>query len=296
MIISRLRGGLGNQLFIYAAVRRLALINDAPLKLDAVSGFKWDTKYKRKYLLHHFNIPAETASPWESFVEPGGRIRRYLLKRLNNVLPFEKRSYITEEFKNCDSRVLNFKVRHQVYMEGYWQSEKYFKDIEDVIKKDLEIIADFSPVSLSESKKILEKNSVCVGIRRFQEESGICDRPQLDIEYYLKAIEIMVQKIPDAHFFVVSEEPEWVRKNFKIQYPYTLISHKEDNERAYENLWLMSLCKHFIISQGTYHWWGAWLSKNPKKIVIAPNPEKLGMAKDFIPENWIQLDINNERL
>ena len=129
MVIARVLGGLGNQLFIYAATRRLALTNNVPLKLDIISGFKWDSDFKRKYLLHQFNIQAEIASQWDSFVSPCGRIRRNFLRRINKTVSFKNRFYITEESKEFDTRILQLKVRNRVYLEGYWQSEKYFKDI-----------------------------------------------------------------------------------------------------------------------------------------------------------------------
>lgn len=290
MVIARIVGGLGNQLFIYAAARRMALANNVPLRLDVESGFKWDVVYKRKYLLHQFNIKAETASPWESCVTRVGRIRRYFLRRINKTIPFKNRFYITEESQNFDPRILRYKVRRKVYLEGYWQSEKYFKDIEDVIRKDFQIATDFDSVTLSEAEMISKKNSVCIGVRRFQEEIN-STKFLLGMEYYQKAIEIMVQEVPDAHFFIITEDPEWALKNFKIRYPFTLISHKVGNERAYENLWLMSLCKHFIISQGTYHWWGAWLSTNPDKKVIAPASELVNTSEDYIPDDWTKIGV-----
>jgi len=290
MVIARLFGGLGNQLFIYAAARRMALANNVPLRLDVESGFKWDVVYKRKYLLHQFNIKTETASQWESCVSWVGRIRRYLLRRINKIIPFKNRFYITEESQNFDPGILRYKVRRKVYLEGYWQSEKYFKDIEDVIRKDFQIVTDFDSVTLSEAEMISKKNSVCIGVRRFQEETNP-DRCQLSVQYYLKAIDMILQEVPDAHFFVFTEDPEWVLKNFKIRYPFALISHKEGNERAYEDLWLMSLCKHFIISQGTYHWWGAWLGTNPDKKVIAPAPELVNTSEDYIPEDWTKIGV-----
>jgi len=217
-------------------------------------------------------------------------VRRNLTRRINKLLPFDRRSYITEEFLRCDPRVLRLRARGRVYMEGYWQSEEYFKDISDVIRKDFEMKPSFDEVTLSEAEKIAGKNSVCVGIRRYREGPIPVKHAVLGPEYYLKAIDLMAQKLPDAHFFVVSEEPEWVMENLKIPYPATFISHKPGDENAYKNLWLMSLCKHFVVSQGTYHWWGAWLGKDPDKIVIAPDPDKWAFNKDFFPKEWITID------
>lgn len=289
MIVVRLRGGLGNQLFMYAAARRLAVVNSVPLKLDTISGFKWDSCYNRVYLLNQFNIEADMASRRESCLGISGRIRRNLMRRINKRLQYDRKYYITEEGGAVDPRFLRLDVKHKIYLEGYWQSDRYFKDIEDVIRKDLEVTAELDPLTLRESEVILEKEAVCIGIRKYEEEKGIFERPVLDIRYYLKAMEMMVKRVPSAHFFIITEAPEWVKRNLDIQYPFTFISHKEGNENAYKNMWLMSLCKHFIVSQGSYHWWGAWLSKNADKVVIAPEPRKLKLAEDYFPETWIKI-------
>ena len=291
MVIARVFGGLGNQLFIYAAARRLALKNSVPLKLDIHSGFKWDISYRRKYLLHQFNIQAETASPSESFAIPGGRIKRFILREINKFMPLKYRFYIKEKNKDFDHRIIHLPVRRRIYLEGYWQSEKYFKDIGDVIRKDLEIVAGFDKTTLLESEMILGKNAICLGVRRFQEGIKAYDHPILGMKYYLTAIDIMARKVPNAHFFVFSDNPEWASTNFKVKYPITIIKSKLSNETAYEDLWLMSLCKHFIISQGTFHWWGAWLSKNPDKIVIAPESKLVKTSEDYIPDDWTKFGI-----
>ena len=291
MIVARVTGGLGNQLFIYAAARRMALKNNVTLKLDTKSGFKWDVNYKRKYLLDKFNIYAQEASLRESYLNCCGRVRRYFTRKINNAMPFDSRCYIKESSADFDPRITKFRVSRSVYLEGYWQSEKYFEDIKYFIKNELQIKADFSRDARTEAELIIKtQNPVCVGIRRFREEK-IAYRKLLGMEYYLKAVEIMASQLSGIHFFIVSEEPEWAKENFRIHYPCTFISHKEGDERAYENLWLMSLCKHFIISQSTYQWWGAWLSQNPSKKVIVPAPKLVQVSEDYIPEDWLRTDI-----
>jgi hypothetical protein len=179
--------------------------------------------------------------------------------------------------------MLEVNIQRRVYMEGYWQSEKYFGDVADVIRKELEVIAEVGSRARDEAEMISKQNSVCLGIRIVRKTHRV------GLEYYSKAVEMMSRWVPDAHYFVVCNDLEWVKQNFSISYPFTLISHKEEKERTYENLWLMSLCKHFIISESTYHWWGAWLSKNPDKRVIAPGPELAKTSPDFIPDDWVQL-------
>lgn len=289
MIIVRLRGGLGNQLFMYAAARRLSLASGMPLKLDTVSGFKWDSEYKRVYLLDKFNIKVEFASNWESCLGLSGRVRRYLMREANRHFNLKRYLYLTDETISCCTSNLNIKNAGKIYMEGYWQSERYFNDVSDVIRDDLKVTAEIDPVTLMESKEILAKNAVCVGIRRFQEEKETVRKRLLDFDYYRLAVAEMNRRVKDPHFFVITEDTEWAKTNLNISHPVTFISHKSGNENAYKNMWLMTLCKHFIISQGTYHWWGAWLAGNRGKIVMAPNPAILGLSNDYIPKNWITI-------
>lgn len=265
------------------------MANNARLKLDTVSGFKWDTQYRRMYLLDRFNIKAEVATDWESCLGFGGRIRRRLMREASRHFNADRYLYQTEQGCLDKPDIINLKVNGRVYMEGYWQSERYFADVKDTIRGDLQIVADMDSVTLDESREILSKNAVCIGIRRFQEESESVRKRLLDVEYYNLAIEKMNSMVRDPHYFVITEEPQWARDNLRIDEPVTFVSHKAGNENAHKNMWLMTLCKHFIVSQGTYHWWGAWLADNSKKIVMAPNPNVLGMAQDYIPDNWIKI-------
>ena len=125
-IITRIVGGLGNQLFIYAAARRLALVNHAELVLDDVSGFVRDHDYKRQCQLDHFKITCRKATAAER-LEPFSRVSRYLKRRWNQSLPFAQRTYLVQEGMDYEPRLLQLKPQGTLYLEGYWQSEKYFK-------------------------------------------------------------------------------------------------------------------------------------------------------------------------
>ena len=143
-IISRVVGGVGNQLFCYAAARRLALVNGAELVVDDVSGFVRDRVYKRHYQLDHFNIPCRRATRVER-MEPLSQLRRYLKRRLNQYSPFETRRYIHQEGMDFDPRLLQLNPRGTIYLEGYWQSAGYFNDVEAAIRSDLRILPPSDP-------------------------------------------------------------------------------------------------------------------------------------------------------
>ena len=303
-IIARIFGGLGNQLFAYAAARRLALVNNAELVIDDISGFSHDKTYQRHYQLDHFMIPCRKATPSER-LEPFSLIRRYLLRSFNSLLPFNIRNFLHESTAaaispdiekniNLKDKFLKYRVKGAVRTEGYWQSEGYFKDVEDSIRSDLKFkpITDFKNINMVE--KIKESISVGVHIRYFDiEDNNSLNNIQVD--YYLNALEEINSLVPDAHFFFFSDHPNLVSKH--IPFPTsrtTFILHNIGDENAYADLWLMSHCKHFIIANSTFSWWGAWLSVHSDKSVIAPSFERLKSgtnwsAKGLLPDDWIKI-------
>jgi hypothetical protein len=300
MVIVRLVGGLGNQLFIYAAARRLALKNNVRLKLDIISGFQRDF-YRRQYCLNKFNIKAEIASPTESFMGILGRIRRKAVRKISQLRKFEKRMYIVEESNDFDPRLLSLKTNRIVFLEGYWQSEKYFKDIENIIREDFEIISEHDLQNLNMAKKIESSNAVCLHVRRLHGVANmegaqpLPDAEALEIDYYNRAVAFIAKRVSNPVFYCFGDYPKWMLENIKINFPTVFITHNNSDEKSHEDLWLMSLCKHFIICNSTFSWWGAWLASNQDKIVIAPAiKEQLrhfnSTSKDLIPEHWIKFE------
>lgn len=291
-IITRIIGGIGNQLFSYAAARRLALANNAELAIDHVSGFVRDYKYQRRYQLDHFSIPCRKANPWER-MEPFSRYRRYVKLKLYKRLPFEKRGYIKQEFIDFDSRLLQIRAKRKVYLEGYWQSEKYFKDVEETIRADLRIIPPEDPRNQELAQSIQERTAVAVHARFF-DAPGKDGLNNLSSEYYSRTVKKMESMLTGAHYFLFSDKPEAAREIIPLPDDrVTCIAHNKGDTNAYKDLWLMTKCKHFIIANSTFSWWGAWLAECPDKIVIAPSFEKRdGVAfwgiEGLIPEEWIK--------
>lgn len=139
-VIARIKGGLGNQLFCYAAARRLALVNNAELAIDDITGFARDRQYRRQCALDHFCIPVRKATPAER-LEPIERLRRGVLKWLSRKKPFAERRYLEQEGLDFDERLLALKIKDMLFLDGLWQSEGYFKDVEKALREDLRIIA-----------------------------------------------------------------------------------------------------------------------------------------------------------
>lgn len=293
-VIVRFFGGIGNQLFIYAASRRLSVVNDAQLILDDTSGFEKDYRYKRLFQLNNFCISGRFASPRER-LEPFPAFTRFTLRNLNKFLKFENRRYIFQESNNFDKRLIDFKVKGSIILEGYWQSEMYFKDIEHIIRQDLVIKPPTDNVNNIIFQKIISTNSVAVHIRYFDQPSlsSVSNfENNVPFQYYQIAIREIEKRIPDAHYFIFSDRPEFVQSILPLEYSkYTLINHNQVGSMDYADLWLMSHCRHFIIANSTFSWWGAWLSRSMNKIVYVPGYNRSNgiMSWGFeglIPPDW----------
>jgi len=291
-LIPRLFGGLGNQLFIYAAARRMALANHAELVLDDVSGFVRDHVYQRQYQLEHFNIPCRKATAAER-LEPFSRLRRALKRKWNQRLPFEQRTYLMQEGIDYDPRLLQFKPQGTVYLIGYWQSEDYFKDVAATLRQDLQIKPPTDSANLALAERIRNCTGVALHVRFFDElhAAGIYNAPG---DYYTHAIEAMERLVPAAHYFLFSDQPDAARAIIPLpDARVTLVAHNQGDTQAYADLWLMTLCRHFIIANSTFSWWGAWLAASTEKIVIAPGFEqRTGNGWGFaglLPARWITL-------
>ena len=291
MIIVKLQGGLGNQMFQYAIGRHLFHVNKDILKLD-ITSFKNNTK--RSYSLDCFNFPEVFATNEEikwfkKYQRKPGRVWF-----LYNRLFAEKAKYAQEGQFHFDQEIL--KLKSPVYLDGYWNTEKYFQDIRDILLKDFQIKIPLSGKNKEISERIILVDSVSVHVRR----GDYANDPKTNIvhgtlsnEYYDKAFMLIKKLVKDPRFFIFSDDIGWVRNNIVFPFPATYIDWNDD-KTAFEDLRLMSLCKHHIIANSTFSWWGAWLSQNPKKIAIAPlkwfNTKKSSTdTRDVIPDSWISI-------
>jgi hypothetical protein len=293
MIIVELLGGFGNQMFQYALGRCLSIRKNTELELDinsllnSLGGCAY-----RRYALNVFNINAEIVNGAK--LKHIKRLKKSkLYRKLYRFCPYSKKILIREQesFK-YDPNI--FKCSKNVYLEGYWQSEKYFIDIEDVIRKEFTICLPQGQENLLLSHEIDNNNSVCVHVRRGDYVTdkntnvyhGVCS-----MEYYHKAIELLLDNgIVNPYFFVFSDDPNWVRENLKLKYPIKIVDINLD--KPYEDLRLMSRCKHFVIANSSFSWWGAWLSPNSDKIVIAPKQwitDETRDVDDLFPKGWIRI-------
>jgi len=281
MIIIKLQGGLGNQMFQYAIGRFLAEKNKTELKLDLSFYNEQQIEPQRKYSLEYFNIIENiTGGKDLKKIKKGIKKLVYLIYK---VFLAETFVYTKENFFHFDSNIL--KIKGDVYLDGYWQSEKYFQSIEEIIHKEFTLKNKLQKEDLI--NKINNSNSVSIHIRR-DDYTNKKNYYVLTIEYYKEAIKIIKEKNQNIHLFVFSDDINWVKNNLKTEFPITFI----DGNKDYEDLILMSMCKHNIIANSSFSWWGAWLNQNPHKIVIAPkkwfNKPEIN-TKDLIPESWLKI-------
>jgi glycosyl transferase family 11 len=288
MIVVKLEGGIGNQLFQYAAGRNLSYSNKTKLKFD-VSSFKSDNQ--RDYALEKFNIIGEIATDQEieKLTMPDPGIVKRVIHKTFRLPPRSTTTHIKEKNYNFDPDIL--KLSDQVYLEGYWQSEKYFAPVSDLIRTELEPKHDFSHEARTMAETIASSESVSLHIRRgdYVSDSVVARKHgTCSLEYYQECVKTIASRVSNPVFFLFSDDLEWVESNFTMEFPRIIVDCN-GSEMPEGDLMLMSHCKHNIIANSSFSWWGAWLNPNPQKTVMAPhrwlNIER--NTNDLFPKDWI---------
>ena len=284
MIVARLEGGLGNQLFQYATGRHLSIKNNTGLVLDT-SNYLID-KNNRHYELGRYNIKAKTANIITCIFV---RLGKYIIPKItqNIRLPIK---YVKERNNYFNKEILSEKGN--IILDGYWQSEEYFKDIRDIILDDMTLLSTLDKENKSMLKRINNSNAVCIHIRRTDFVSDPLLQKfhgNLTPNYYKKAIGSICDRIADPEFHIFSDEPEWCKRNIFTNRPHTYVDINGP-DKAPEDLRLMSACNHFIIANSSFSWWAAWLSENKKKIIIAPKRwYRTRDEGDIVPKQWLRM-------
>lgn len=293
MIIVRLKGGMGNQMFQYALGRALAIKNNAPLGVDLASLLDRTPRPKSHrftfydYYLDVFNIKAEIIPQskvpfiYKTFKGKLGLYFDYFRRKFLK-LPGTEKGFI------FDSTVFN--LRPDTYLDGYWQSPKYFTGIEDIIRSDFTFKKEFPENIRILMKEIKENNSLCIHVRR----GDFIGNPVHDIlskEYYNEGIDKMKNSVKIGKIYIFSNDIKWCEENMKFEFPTMFVGEEYSGEKAEGHLLLMSSCKYFIIPNSTFSWWGAWLSNREGKIVIAPKQwhGNANINDDLIPKEWIRI-------
>jgi hypothetical protein len=287
MIIVQLYGGLGNQLFQYAFGRALATKLDTNLKLD-ISSFHAASLHK--YSLMHYHITEDVAGSKEvESMVPFHTLQQYLNRFLH--VSFSRNLYLEKSYSFDPGTRF---IKDNCLVRGCWQSEKYFMDIELTIRDAFQLKTPVSETGNQVKNQIDQSNAVSIHVRRgdyvnnpgTRKFHGICD-----LAYYSRAIDFIANRIHDPHFYVFSDDPAWCVANLQSEYPLTFVTHN-DTARNYEDLFLMSRCKHNILANSTFSWWGGWLNNHPEKIIIAPAKwfnTQLYKTDTLLPWKWVKL-------
>lgn len=287
MIVTRLDGGLGNQMFQYAAGLRLAVARKTELKLDLTP---LGHSPNRDFALRAFRIRAVPAMPRDVLRLRRRRTPGDLWRKLRGQ---PARRHVVEAHFQFDPRVLE--LGDDIYLEGYWQSERYFADAADEVRHDLtlhhpptgenraiaeEIAGDVAPVSVHLRRGDYVTSPSASRIH------GTCDP-----YYYHRALETIRRIATAGTVFVFSDDPTWAAENFRIDAPQRFVGHNGP-ETGWEDLRLMSLCHHHVIANSTFSWWGAWLCRRPDRVVVAPERwfrDSTDRDDDLIPGGWIRV-------
>lgn len=288
MIVVRLCGGLGNQLFQYAAGRALASINGAELVLD-LGWFKNrpESNTPREYELSNYRIQARVASESEE------RIGKNYSDRFRRRVPFLSRPWTLCREKSFDFDENFLKLQDNIYLDGYWQSYKYFNNFAEALRKELTPIRAPSATDDLVLDSIDAKNSVSVHVRRgdyISQKAASVKHGTCSVEYYQRAVHTIMSRVNNPHFFVFSDDCQWARENLLFPGGATFVDHNGP-ANAFQDVRLMAHCKHHVIANSTFSWWGAWLNPRRDKIIAAPkNWFANGLsAKDIVPNEWIRL-------
>lgn len=256
MLILRLIGGLGNQLFIYAFGRALELNYGLDVRYDIYSGFKKDT-YKRKFELDNFNVKINKATILDSFYFPI-RKRSELITKI-----FYPGSFYIEENQNFSiEKLIEIEKKYKkVFMQGYFQKSEYFESIKEELKKEIVLTKPISEEANSYLEKIKNSTSVAVHIR-------LKERANLNkLSFYSENIAKFKKELVNPIFFVFSDDINYCKVNMRLDSEVIFI---EKTNNQIEDYWLMKNCKHFIISNSTFSWWACYLSSNENTVIISP--------------------------
>jgi hypothetical protein len=266
VIVAGLFGGLGNQMFQYAAARAVALRTGATLALD-LSWFP--TQSKQDFGLAAFPISATLLDATQP--TPGGSRRLPVVKERG----FHFQPAVLTSAPSC-------------YLEGYWQSERYFEAVADDIRRDFRL----DPIPEAESLRNQDLDrAVSVHVRRgdyVAEPETLAYHGICSLEYYARAMDLARRLVPDARFFLFSDDPAWVEAN--LGGPDAVVVSEQDSP-AHRDLLLMALCRHHVLANSSFSWWGAWLSR-PGGVTVAPRPWFLAPennTKDLLPPAWLSV-------
>ncbi|MGD0155615.1 MAG: alpha-1,2-fucosyltransferase [Terracidiphilus sp.] len=290
VVIVRLRGGLGNQLFQYAAGRSLAARSGVPLMLDTKSGFQNDP-YGRSYALGAFALSTAVSELDATAFGFPAELRGRLLRR-HEILRLKLLGrYFTPSIQRL-------RVSGPTVLDAYCQSPRYFRGMEDTLRKDLAFRAIPAGLDMAVASEMRLTNSVCVHARRLL---GICmdgaktRRSVVDyygacgISYYWNALARLAREYGAVTAYLFSDDPGWARENAPRLVTAGCAVRVIDEQDTLKSFYLMRMCKHFVLANSTFGWWAAWLGERASKMVCVPSVWNQGEKRfpaEIFPKSW----------
>jgi hypothetical protein len=303
-IVVHLSGGLGNQMFEYAAGRSLALKTGGRLVLDATV-FTLPV-VQRAYALDGYDLAADVRFDGYAYPPTKPVVRFPPVKRSawidraaelvrRTIGPIGRKarertfSVFTERSFDFDPRFCRRGA--QTYLVGYWQSERYFADIADVVRRELTYLGEPDAANARWLARIRAANAVCVHVRRGDyllpahfEQHGVCSA-----DYYRCAVRLVRERVASPQFFVFSDDWQWCREHLADSDMVLVDANKPG--AGQDELRLMAACRHHVIANSSLSWWGAWLATSGGQVVVAPKPwfTKAPDTPDLFPAGWVVL-------
>ncbi len=294
-LIVRIAEGLGNQLFMYSHAYALSKKLGYTLFLDNSSGYFKIKNRLRNYELDKFDISARICDNEDKFDTYSKDFKRKIFK-IFDIIKTNKSFYLekTDKRKATSYNILsNQKFSNKLITEGYFQSEKYFLDYSCDLKKEFRIKSNYLNNSNKYINLLKRDNSVSICIRQNRYSEGkIKDNiksnefTQNTINYVKRSILFLKKKIDNPIFFIWSNDFQNLREYFNEK---DFIFIENEKNKSLNDFNLFSHTKHFIVGPTPFHWWGAWLNKNPNKICIRPSDMNPSNNIDFWPEDWISI-------
>ena len=291
MKIVNIKGGLGNQMLQYALAYRLKKLlpsEEVLLDLTSFKGYKWHV-YELKYVFD-VDIPVASFSQLMKVTCPfslNTRLGGYM-RAIYNRLGLNKREYVEDGHSGYSEDV--FQKEGDWYFDGYWTNQKYFADIREDILKIFSFRRELDVQNKQTLDEIHSTNSVSIHVRRgnyllFDTYKGICE-----VDYYQRAIDYIKAHVDNPHFFIFSNDMEWCKENLSaFMENYTFVGNNSGMSN-YVDMQLMSNCKHNIIANSTFSWWGAWLNTHENKIVVSPEKWlNIEMKESPLLDEWVKL-------